>query len=48
MDGVVGGVLVVAEDVLRVESYPKPARLVRISGRSFFEVLRRKLRWGQR
>lgn len=37
-----------AGDSITVDSHPCPARLVRISDRSFFEVLRRKLRWGER
>ena len=37
-----------SDDELRVDQHPNPARLVRIGGRSFFEVLRRKLRWGER
>ncbi len=36
------------DDVLRVDQYPIPARLVRVTQRTFFEVLSRKLRWGQR
>jgi len=35
-------------DRLIVDSHPRPLRLVRVSGRGFFEVLRRKLRWGAR
>jgi NAD+ kinase len=36
------------EDHLEIDSYSRPARLIRVAGRSFFEVLRRKLRWGAR
>lgn len=35
-------------DSIRVDTYPSPVRLVRVAKRSFFEVLRRKLRWGER
>lgn len=31
-----------------VEGHPKPVRLVRVAHRGFFEVLRRKLHWGDR
>jgi NAD+ kinase len=37
-----------ADDTLAVDSHPQPLRLVRVGDRGFFEVLRRKLRWGQR
>ena len=37
-----------AEDRLQIEGHPAPLRLVRVSGRGFFEILRRKLRWGER
>ncbi len=33
-------------DSIAVSRHPEPARLVRMPGRSFFDVLRRKLRWG--
>ncbi|MDX1389303.1 MAG: NAD(+)/NADH kinase [Acidobacteriota bacterium] len=36
------------DDSMIVEDHPSPVRLVRVAGRSFFEVLRRKLRWGER
>jgi NAD+ kinase len=36
------------EDSLEIDHHPHPARLVRVAGRPFFEVLRRKLRWGAR
>jgi len=34
-------------DVLEVKESPVPLRLLRVPGRSHFEVLRRKLRWGE-
>ena len=33
-------------DTVTVDAYPRRVRLVRVSGRSFFQVLPRKLRWG--
>jgi NAD+ kinase len=36
------------KDALEIDAYPAPARLLRVADRSFFEVLRRKLRWGAR
>lgn len=47
LDGQVGFPLT-AEDRLLIDSHPQPARLMRVAGLSFFEVLRRKLRWGER
>ncbi len=35
-------------DSLAIDAHPDPVRLVRVADRSFFEVLRRKLRWGER
>lgn len=35
-------------ETLVVDAHPRPVRLVRVAGRGFFEVLRRKLRWGER
>ena len=35
-------------DSIRVDSHARPVRLVRVAERSFFEVLRKKLRWGER
>lgn len=37
-----------ADDVIRVTSAEKPLRLIRASARSYFEVLREKLKWGER
>ena len=31
-----------------VDRHPRPARLVRVANRGFFEVLHRKLGWGER
>lgn len=36
------------EDSLVIDNHPCAVRLVRVAGRNFFEVLRRKLRWGER
>lgn len=47
LDGQIGYPLA-ESDAIRVDDRLPPVRLVRISGRSFFEVLRRKLRWGVR
>jgi NAD+ kinase len=46
LDGQVGCALKVGDEV-RVRRYDKPFRLVLDPGHSYFEVLRRKLRWGQ-
>lgn len=35
-------------DSITVDSRARPVRLVRVAERSFFEVLRKKLRWGER
>lgn len=35
-------------DAFVVDRHPKPARLVRVAHRGFFEVLHRKLGWGER
>lgn len=37
-----------SEDSLKIDNHPNPVRLVRVAGRGFFEILRRKLRWGER
>ncbi len=34
-------------DTLRVTRSPNPVRLVKVSGRTFYDSLRRKLRWGE-
>jgi len=47
LDGQIGIPLEI-DDSLAVDMHPSPVRLVRIDDRSFFEVLRRKLRWGER
>ena len=47
LDGQVGFPML-GKDSLHVQQYPRPVRLVRLPGRSFFEVLRTKLRWGAR
>lgn len=47
LDGQIGYPVLTGETVL-VDEHPSPVKLVRVSGRSFFEVLRRKLRWGAR
>lgn len=35
-------------DIVAVDTHPRPVLLVRVSDLGFFEVLRRKLRWGER
>ena len=35
-------------DSLVIDAHPDPVRLVRVAGRGFVEVLRKKLRWGER
>lgn len=37
-----------AEDSLAIDTHPSAVKLVRIAERSFFQVLRHKLRWGER
>ena len=47
LDGQIGFPMEV-DDSMVVDAHPNPVRLLRIVDRSFFEVLRRKLRWGER
>jgi NAD+ kinase len=47
LDGQVGFPFHPGEEVI-VDDHPQPVRLVRVAGLSFFKVLRRKLRWGER
>ena len=47
LDGQIGFPLGV-EDRLLIERAPEPVRLVRVNDRDFFQVLRHKLRWGER
>ncbi len=47
LDGQIGFPLGV-DDSVRIDRHPHPVRLVRTAPRSFFDVLRRKLRWGER
>jgi len=47
LDGQVGFPFHPGEEV-SVDDHPQPVRLVRVAGLSFFKVLRRKLRWGER
>jgi NAD+ kinase len=47
LDGQIGFPFGPADSIL-VETHPRAVRLVRVAGRGFFEVLRRKLRWGER
>ena len=47
LDGQIGFPLTV-DDAVRIDRHPQPVRLVRTAPRSFFDVLRRKLRWGER
>jgi NAD+ kinase len=37
-----------ADDVIMIERAPVPVRLVRASTRSYFDVLREKLKWSER
>jgi len=36
------------DDSVTIDRHPEPVRLVRVTGRGYFEILRRKLRWGER
>ena len=47
LDGQIGFPFL-ADDRLTIDHHPIPVRLVRIAKLAFFEVLRRKLRWGER
>lgn len=47
LDGQIGFPLAV-DDSVRIDRHPHPVRLVRTSPRSFLDVLRRKLHWGER
>ncbi len=47
LDGQIGFPFL-ADDRLTIDHHPCPVRLVRIAKVGFFEVLRRKLRWGER
>jgi NAD+ kinase len=47
LDGQVG-IPMRAHDSIEVDRHPSPVRLVRVARRGFFEVLRRKLHWGDR
>jgi NAD+ kinase len=37
-----------AEDMVKIRRAPRPLRLVRATTRSYFDVLRQKLKWGER
>jgi NAD+ kinase len=47
LDGQIGFPFMV-DDRLTIDNHPHPVRLVRVAGLGFFEILRRKLRWGER
>ncbi len=47
LDGQIGFPFL-ATDRLIIDNHPHPVRLVRVAGLGFFEILRRKLRWGER
>ncbi len=47
LDGQVGFPMATGNSIA-VDDHPRPVRLVRVARRGFFEVLRRKLRWGER
>jgi NAD+ kinase len=46
LDGQVGRA-VRARDTIRVSGFEQPLRLVKLTGRGYFELLRSKLRWGE-
>jgi len=47
LDGQIG-IPLESDDSIAVDRHPNPVRLVHVAGRGFFEVLRRKLHWGER
>ena len=47
LDGQIGFPFL-GDDRLTIDHHPCPVRLVRVAKLAFFEVLRRKLRWGER
>jgi NAD+ kinase len=47
LDGQIG-IPLESKDSITVDMHPNAVRLVRVADRGFFEVLRRKLRWGER
>jgi NAD+ kinase len=47
LDGQIGFPMKV-DDKVTVDAHPSPVRLVRMADRSFFQVLRRRLRWAER
>jgi NAD+ kinase len=47
LDGQIGFPFL-ADDRLRIDNHPYPVQLVRVAARGFFEILRSKLRWGER
>jgi NAD+ kinase len=47
LDGQIG-IPLESDESISVDRYPSAVRLVKVANRGFFEVLRRKLRWGER
>jgi NAD+ kinase len=47
LDGQIG-IPLNSNDSISVDRHPNPVRMVQVAGRGFFEVLRRKLHWGER
>jgi NAD+ kinase len=47
LDGQIG-IPLESDESIAVDRHPNPVRLVRVVGHGFFEVLRRKLHWGER